>query len=135
MTMRVIPVDWGRLTNVLCTAVPEVRSDFNTGEVRTDRDTGKPLYLVGVLVKVVGDRRAAVLDVEVPGEPSGLVEGEPVVLAGLEARPWEREGRSGVTYRAESITPARPTTPPATTADTSASSPSSGRTPAKGGAS
>jgi hypothetical protein len=135
--MRVIPVDGGRLTNVLCTAAPEVRSDFTTGEVRTDRETGKPLYLVGVLVKVVGDRRASVLDVEVPGEPSGLVEGEPVVLDGLEARPWEREGRSGVSYRAGSITPARPTTPPATTAtaDTSASSSGSGRAPARGGAS
>ncbi|WP_443612929.1 SCO3933 family regulatory protein [Actinospica acidithermotolerans] len=133
--MRVIPVDWGRLCNVLCTAAPEVRSDFTTGEVRTDRESGKPLYLVGVLVKVEGDRRAAVLDVEVAGEPVGLVEGEPVVLDRLEARPWEREGRSGVTYRAESITPARATTPPATATATAADSAGPGRSSGKGGAS
>jgi hypothetical protein len=133
VTMRVIPVDINKLRNVLCTSAPEVRSDFTTGEVRTDRDTGKPLYLVGVLVKVVGDRRAAVLDVEVPGEPAGLVEGEPVTLDGLEARPWEREGRSGVTYRATSIVPATPTTPPAAT--TPAETAGSGRASGKGGGS
>jgi hypothetical protein len=53
------------------------------------------LYLVGVLVKVAGERRAYVLDVQVPGEPVGLVEGRPVTIEGLEAAPWERDGRPG----------------------------------------
>ena len=105
MTLRNIPIDLGKLTGLLCTSAPEVRSDMVTGEVRTDRTTGLPLYLVGVLVKVEGERRAYVLDVQVPGEPVGLVEGEPLAVEGLEAAPWERDGRSGVTYRASAIRP------------------------------
>jgi hypothetical protein len=105
VTLRNIPVDLGKLAGLLCTSAPEVRADMVTGEVRTDRATGLPLYLVGVLVKVAGERRAYVLDVQVPGEPVGLVEGEPVAVEGLEAAPWERDGRSGVTYRASAIRP------------------------------
>jgi hypothetical protein len=105
MTLRNIPVDPSRLTGPLCTSAPEVRADLVTGEARTDRTSGLPLYLVGVLVKVMGERKAYVLDVQVPGEPAGLVEGEPVPVEGLEAAPWERDGRSGVTYRASAIRP------------------------------
>jgi hypothetical protein len=106
VTLRTIPIDTGKLSLWLCASAPEVRSDPTTGEVRTDRESGKPLYLVGVLVKVAGERRAYVLDVQVPGEPSGLAEGETVAVADLEAAPWERDGRSGVTYRASAIVPA-----------------------------
>ena len=106
MTLRTIPIDTAKLSLWLCASAPEVRSDPTTGEIRKDRDSGQPLYLVGVLVKVAGERRAYVLDVQVPGEPSGLVEGETVKVADLEAAPWERDGRSGVTYRATSIVPA-----------------------------
>jgi hypothetical protein len=69
-----------------------------------DRRTGEPLYLVGVAVKVEGERAAYVLDVQVPGEPTGLVVGQPVVVEQLEAMPWERDGRSGVVFRAAVIT-------------------------------
>ncbi len=105
MTLRTIPIDVSKLGLWLCASAPEVRTDPTTGVVRTDRDSGQPLYLVGVLVKVSGERRAYVLDVQVPGEPSGLEEGEPVTVSDLEAAPWERDGRSGVTYRATSIVP------------------------------
>ncbi|MBR7837188.1 hypothetical protein KDL01_28180 [Actinospica durhamensis] len=80
---------------------------------KIDRTTGQPEYLVGILAKLPGDRRAFVIDVRVPGEPSGLVEGAPVLLHGLTGSPWDLEGRSGVSYRADAITPATPTTPPA----------------------
>lgn len=88
---------------MFCTSLPEVRADIHTGEVRVDQATGQPLYLVGILVKVTGERRAYVLDVQVPGEPMDLVEGQPVVVEGLEGCPWERDGRSGVVYRAAAI--------------------------------
>jgi len=78
-----------------------------------DQVTGQPLYLVGILVKVNGERRAYVLDVQVPGEPTDLVEGQPVVVEGLEAAPWERDGRSGVTYRATAIKADAPVAAPA----------------------
>lgn len=138
MTLRTIPIDTSKLSLWLCASAPEVRADPTTGEVRTDRDSGKPLYLVGVLVKVAGERRAYVLDVQVPGEPSGLAEGEAVTVAGLEAAPWERDGRSGVTYRASSIVPAQVsgTATPATASESSSSGASSPSRPsARGGGS
>ena len=136
MTLRNIPIDLRKLTGLLCTSAPEVRSDMVTGEVRTDRTTGLPLYLVGVLVKVQGERRAYVLDVQIPGEPAGLIEGEPVTVEGLEAAPWERDGRSGVTYRATSIRPG-PNVAAAAASDGSAppvaASAASGRSAGKAG--
>lgn len=105
MTLRNIPIDQTKLELFLCASAPTVRADPTTGEIRTDRISGKPIFLVGVLVKMVNDRRAYVLDVQVPGEPAGLAEGAPLVMTNLEATPWERDGRSGVTYRATSITP------------------------------
>jgi hypothetical protein len=123
VTLRNIPVDLSKLSGLLCTSAPEVRADINTGEVRTDRASGLPLFLVGVLVKVEGERRAYVLDVQVPGEPAGLVEGQPVTVEGLEAAPWERDGRSGVVYRAKAVRPG-PAAPAASpVASTSGSAP------------
>ena len=104
--MRSIPVDLSQLNYIMVTSAPEVRADLNTGEVRTDRTTGKPLFLVGVLVKVEGERRAYVLDVQVPGEPVGIVEGTFVTVGKMEAVPWERDGRSGVVYRVNELHPA-----------------------------
>jgi len=142
MTLRNIPVDLSKLSGLLCTSAPEVRADINTGEVRTDRTTGKPLFLVGVLVKVEGERRAYVLDVQVPGEPAGLVEGQPVTVEGLEAAPWERDGRSGVVYRATAIKPEGPASassaasaPVSASASAQAEAGSPGRTGRGGGSS
>lgn len=135
MTLRNIPIDQTKLELFLCASAPTVRADPATGEIRTDRISGKPIFLVGVLVKMRDDRRAYVLDVQVPGEPAGLSEGAPLVMTELQATPWERDGRSGVTYRATSITPgsAPAASPPvaATAADSSSSVP--GRTPGKAG--
>jgi hypothetical protein len=103
VTLRNIPVDTHRLSFLFCTSLPEARTEPDTGEVRVDRHTGQPLYLVGIAVKVEGERAAYVLDVQVPGEPTGLVVGQPVVVEGLEASPWECEGRSGAIYRATAI--------------------------------
>lgn len=138
MTLRNIPIDQQRLSGWLCTSLPEARTDIHTGEARTDLATGQPLYLVGILVKVAGERRAYVLDVQVPGEPTGLVEGRPVVVEGLEAAPWERDGRAGVVYRATAIRPdpqiAIPVEPaPASPAATSRTGSGTGRATKRGG--
>jgi hypothetical protein len=129
--LRSIPVDTARFNTLMCVSAPEARADFNTGEARMDRDTGKPQYLVGILAKIPGDRRAYILDVAVPGEPDGIVEGLPIVLYGLAATPWSREGNSGVSFRADAITPARPSTPPASATGIAAGE---GRSAGKGGA-
>lgn len=104
MTMQRIPVDMGRLENLLCMSGPEARVNPETGEVRTDRRTGLPTFVVGVAVKVAGSRKAYVLDVQVSGEPVGVVEGAPVRVFDLEAVPWEIDGRNGVSYQASAVT-------------------------------
>lgn len=111
--LRAIPVDTSRFYSLLCVSAAEPRAEYGTGEAKVDRETGKPVYLVGVLAKIRGDRRAYILDVNVPGEPSGIGEGFPVVLHGLTATPWNTDTGNGVSYRADAITAATPTTPPA----------------------
>lgn len=131
MTLRSIPVDLDRFTYIMVTSAPEVRTDLNTGEIRTDRTTKLPLFLVGVLVKVEGERRAYVLDVQVPGEPQGLIEGSFVEVERMEAVPWDRDGRSGVTYRVASIRPAKASA--TVEASSPAGSPDSTQTPTDSG--
>jgi hypothetical protein len=111
--LRAIPVDTSRFYSLLCVSAPEPRAEYGTGDAKMDRETGKPLYIVGVLAKIRGDRRAYVLDVSVPGEPTGFGEGFPVTLHGLTATPWNTETGNGVSYRADAITGATPTTAPA----------------------
>lgn len=113
MSLPIIPIDTRRLLGLLCVSAPVPRSDRDTGVAKIDRVTGQPEYLVGVLAKIPGDRRAFVIDVRVPGEPAGLIEGQPIVLHNPTGSPWEQNGRSGVSYRADAITPATPSTPPA----------------------
>jgi hypothetical protein len=93
-----------------------------------------------VLAKIRGDRRAYILDVNVPGEPSGFGEGFPVVLHNLTATPWNTDTGNGVSYRADAITAATPTTPPASASGTAAAaagdaSAGSGRSARGGGGS
>jgi hypothetical protein len=105
VSIRNIPVDVGRLAGFACAMPPEPYADRDTGEARTDRETGLPLYQVGITVRVSGTREAEVLTIQVPGEPVGVVVDEPVTLHGLTVAHWSREGRSGLTYRASAITP------------------------------
>lgn len=113
MTIRNIPVDVGRLAGFTCTVAPQPYADRDTGEARTDRDSGLPLYQVGVTVRLSGTREAEVLTIQVPGEPVGLVKDERVRIYDLAVAYWSREGRSGLTYRASAITPANGPAPAA----------------------
>jgi hypothetical protein len=125
MTMDTMFLDTGRMTGFTCASPPEPMLEYQSTEPRKDRDSGLPLYLVGVTVRNKDARKAWVIDVQVPGEPVGITEGTIVKLSDLSASPWDRDGRSGVTYRASAISPANgpaPTPAPAgpSAADTSA---------------
>ncbi|GAA1982217.1 hypothetical protein [Kitasatospora viridis] len=112
--MQSIPVDTARLGTMTCIVAPEVRlANRETGEVRTTRE-GVPVYTVGVAVRQEG-RRASIIEVSVNGEPAGITEGTRVTLTGLVAFSWAMGDRHGLSFRAESITPA-PTAPAATPA-------------------
>ena len=83
--------------------------DMDTGEVRKDRRTGVTVYTVGVCA--MRGRDSSVIQVSVVGEPHGLMLGAPVELVELEAAPWDRDGRSGVAWRAGAVNPANPGNP------------------------
>jgi hypothetical protein len=88
--------------------VPKV-GNRQTGEVKTDRD-GRTLYEVPVLKRDPDASRAGLITIAVAGEPDGVDMGVPLKVSGLIAYAWEiRENgtfRSGVSYRAESLTAA-----------------------------
>ena len=135
--LRSHPLDMSKMLKIRCTSVPEVRTVFGTGEIQMDKDSGQPVYTVGVKIRVEGETKADIIDVQVTGEPVGIDEDDPLIIEGLAARYWEREGRGGVTYRADSIRKAEEPTAPASkvtdiTAQTGASAPprvKSGGTP------
>lgn len=89
----------------LCTRIPEQRTNFDTGAPRVDKATGQPLWQVQVIA--LDATGGEVLAVTVVGEPTVTV-GQPVAVSGLVALPWSQEGRSGIAYRAETITAADP---------------------------
>lgn len=101
MSLKNLPLDAARLGVVLCVSV-EAKKDPDTGEAKSDRD-GVPVWSVGVAVRPEG-RKVALIEVAVAGEPSGVAVGQNVCLNGLEAFWWEMNGRSGLAFRAESVT-------------------------------
>jgi hypothetical protein len=105
--MQSIPVDTSRLGVLRCAVAPEAKiSNFETQEVKKDRD-GNTIYTVAVMVRQQG-RRVSVIEIAVPHEPKGLVEGAEVTVTDLEAFAWNMGDRHGISYRAAAIAPARP---------------------------
>jgi hypothetical protein len=107
--MKNLPLDADRLGAALCISVG-VKTDPMTGVIRTTRE-GVTQYVVAVAV-TPAERKAALIEVTVDGEPSGLVVGTYVKLRGLEGFMWEMEGRAGVSFRADSIVPTLAPLPP-----------------------
>ncbi|MBQ0868289.1 hypothetical protein [Streptomyces sp. RK75] len=102
--MQSIPVDTSRLGVLRCAVEPETKySNYENREVKKDRD-GNTVYTVGVMVRQEG-RRVSVIEIAVPGEPKGIVEGVQVRVTGLEAFAWSMGDRHGVSFRASAITP------------------------------
>lgn len=89
----------------LCTRIPEQRTNFDTGTPRIDKATGQALWQVQLIA--LDATGFEVLAVTVVGEPK-LTVGQPVAVSGLVALPWSQDGRSGIAYRAETITAADP---------------------------
>jgi hypothetical protein len=87
----------------LSTRIPEPRTNFDTGAPRIDKATGQVLWLVQLIA--LDATGGEVLAVTVVGEPRVTV-GQPVAVSGLVALPWSQDGRSGIAYRAETITAA-----------------------------
>ena len=94
-------VDTSALTFLLVAAAVPVR-DFDTG--RAKLEDGVPLFSVRLVAMGAGE--AEIITVKVPGEPVGLVPGQPVALAELTAQPWSIGDKSGVAFRALGIQPA-----------------------------
>jgi hypothetical protein len=102
--MRSIPVNVEAFAGFTCVMAPEAKvANLDTGEVRKDRATGKTVYEVA-LVAMRG-RDSSVIRVAIVGEPVGITLGASVRVTDLEAVPWDRDGRSGVSWRAGAIVP------------------------------
>ncbi|WP_443669982.1 SCO3933 family regulatory protein [Kineosporia corallincola] len=102
--MRTIPVDVSAFEAWLCVMLPEPRvANPDTGELRKDRESGQTMYQVGVCA--IQGRNSSVIQVTVVGEPQGLTLGAPVKVVDLQATPWDRDGRSGVAWRASALAP------------------------------
>lgn len=105
--MRSIPVDLRVFEGFLISMLPEPRvANMATGEVRKDRASGETVYQVGVVA--MRGRDTSVLAVSVVGEPKGLTVGMAVRIVDLEGAPWDRDGRSGVAWRASAVVPLTP---------------------------
>ncbi|MFC1439779.1 hypothetical protein ABUW04_16095 [Streptacidiphilus sp. N1-10] len=109
MSLKNLPLEVSKLGAALCVSV-EIKKDPDTGAVRADRE-GVPIWVVGVAVRPEG-RKGALIEVSVSGEPKGLMVGGHVELHNLEAFWWEVGGRSGLSFRADRITPALAPLPP-----------------------
>lgn len=79
-------------------------SEFN-GEIRVDRDSGLPLWVVGISAKFEGMPRRVSLDVLVASaQPPSVPLDSEVVLLAPTATMWSRkDGKHGVTVRAAGV--------------------------------
>jgi hypothetical protein len=84
---------------------PRPVRDFNTGEPRTDKATGLPLY--EVRLSVSSEHLDETITVRLAGEPADVRRYMPVKVTGLTVQPWQlKNGKSGISFRAERIEPA-----------------------------
>jgi hypothetical protein len=98
------PIDTSRL-KFLVVAVAEELRQFEEGKPReawARRTDANGEVLCRVQLVALGDGDAEIIRVTVPGDPK-VGQGEMVRVAGLTSQGWEMDGRSGTTYRAESI--------------------------------
>ena len=95
-------LDTSQVLRFIVSRPPAPKNDFETGQQRSDQQTGELLFTVQVMA--LDDSGGDVLSVTVPGEPK-VVLGQDVRIDGLVATYWEQGGRSGVAFRAASIQP------------------------------
>ena len=101
--MRAIPFDTSDAV-LMCATLPKPRiKNFQTGEVDVDRESGQPMFSVGLVLTWEG--RADVIPVMVPesGVPADLQVGATVQVAGLVYRHGEKSGRKWEMFTARSL--------------------------------
>ena len=80
---------------------PQPKND-NDGRQKADRDTGAPLHVTELVA--MDDTGAEVIKVTTAGEPR-VTPRQLVTVVKLVATPWNIDGRGGVAFRAEAISP------------------------------
>ena len=95
-------LDTSAVARFIVSRAPAPKVERETGRQRADTQTGELLFSVQVMA--LDDTGGDVLSVTVPGEPRVTV-GQDVRIEGLVATYWEQNGRSGVAFRAASISP------------------------------
>ncbi len=101
---------------------PQPKND-NDGRQKTDRDTGAPLHATELVA--MDDTGAEVIKVTTAGEPK-VTKRQLVTVVKLVATPWNIDGRGGVAFRVEAITPVPTAVPPAPIAGSRAGTGSGG---------
>ncbi|MFE5484521.1 hypothetical protein [Streptomyces sp. NPDC056527] len=103
--MRQIPVDTSTAMAMVAQPPTPKIANRQTGEIATDRETGATLMTVDVMFVMDGNAEILSLTVPQTGVSNDLTMGTPVALTGVIARPWERDGRHGIAFRAVAVTP------------------------------
>lgn len=90
---------------------PSVKTDLE-GRIATAYGTSDPLYTIAVFAKPVATEdgyrgKGEELKVTLSTEPGSVEEGELVELIGPTVSHWERDGRSGLSWKAQGIKTAR----------------------------
>jgi hypothetical protein len=81
-----------------------VEKTEQNGRQKVERGTGRPMWSTQVFVQ---DKDGGeVITVTTAGEKPDVAVGQIVAVVNLEALPWATNGRSGVAFRAESISSA-----------------------------
>jgi hypothetical protein len=80
---------------------PQPKND-NDGRQKADRDTGAPLHVTELVA--MDDTGAEVIKVTTAGQPK-ITKRQLVTVVKLVATPWNIDGRGGVAFRAEAISP------------------------------
>jgi hypothetical protein len=80
---------------------PQPKND-NDGRQKTDRETGELLHVTELVA--MDETGAEILKVTTAGQPR-VTTRQPVTVLKLVATPWNIDGRGGVAFRAEAITP------------------------------
>ena len=98
--MRVIPVDASRLKVLV---VGEPIAQTRDGKAVLDRTTDQPMFNLDVTV--IGEGRAQTVQLALPegGFAKGLGIGAVIIPEAMVAVTWEKNGRSGVMVRAQSV--------------------------------
>jgi hypothetical protein len=103
------PVDTNAMTLIAGGAGEALMKDRKTGEMAMDARSGKPLYVISLLVLIPGEEVPQVWKVKLTTPPQNVSQGIPVKVAGLMFSEWTmRDGdrtSHGVSFRAESVEP------------------------------